>query len=130
VQIQPTGNGSPVDQRTAKGLHCNKITKTKERRQPPRTTPGGFINWTKYKLSIIYMEQTNEPIPIKSFADRLEVIEEELRLLIQTPEYRQMILNGYIKRADLGLGDALLAVQQCFNEYYVNEICLSQPKQE
>lgn len=61
------------------------------------------------------MEPTNEPIPVKSFADRLEAIEEELRLLIQTPEYRQMLLTGYIKRADLGLGDALLAVQQCFN---------------
>ncbi len=76
------------------------------------------------------MEKANTPIPVESFADRLEAIEEELKSLIKTPEYRQMILNGYIKRADLGLGDALLAVQECFNEYYVNEVCLSDPKQE
>ena len=78
----------------------------------------------KYKLLIIYMEKTDTPIPIDSFANELEAVEEKLRTLIKTPEYRQMLQSGYNNRVDLTLGDALLAVQECFNEYYVNEVCL------
>ncbi len=79
----------------------------------------------KYKLLIFfYIEKTDTPIPVDSFADRLEAIEEKLRTLIKTPEYQQMLQSGYNNRVDLSLGDALLAVQECFNEYYVNEVCL------
>ncbi len=57
------------------------------------------------------------------FGDRLEAIEKELKSLIESPEYRQMLKSGYSDRADLSLGDALLAVQECFNEHYVNSVC-------
>ncbi len=75
-------------------------------------------------------KNSTEAFDINNFADRLEAIEEEIKSLIKTPEYRQMLQSGYNNRVDLTLGDALLAVQECFNEYYVNEVCLSDPKQE
>ena len=64
------------------------------------------------------------------FGDRLEAIEEEIKNLIKSPEYRQMLKSGYNNRADLSLGDALLAVQECFNEYYVNSVVEDSPQQE
>ncbi len=65
------------------------------------------------------MEKTETPIPVDSFLNELEAVEEKLKTLMGTPEYRQMLQSGYNNRADLSLGDALLAIQECFNEYYV-----------
>ncbi len=68
-------------------------------------------------------KNTTQPVDTKNFANRLEAVEEELKSLMKTPEYRQMLKSGYNDRADLSLGDALLAVQECFNEHYVNSVC-------
>ena len=69
------------------------------------------------------IQNTTQPVDTNNFADRLSAVEEELKSLIETPEYRQMLKSGYNDRADLSLGDALLAVQECFNEYYVDSVC-------
>ena len=66
---------------------------------------------------------TTLPDNSTGFCDRLEAIEEEIKSLIESPEYREMLKSGYNDRADLSLGDALLAVQECFNEYYVDSVC-------
>ncbi|WP_088242346.1 hypothetical protein [Calothrix rhizosoleniae] len=68
---------------------------------------------------------TYKPMEESKFADRLEAVQEELESLKKSPEYRQMLQSGYAQRCDVSLADAIMAVQECFNEYYVNEVCLN-----
>ncbi len=82
-------------------------------------------------LPILYLKMSNLTDLTNNstgFGDRLEAVEEEIKNLIKSPEYRQMLKSGYNNRADLSLGDALLAVQECFNEYYVDSIVEDSPQ--
>ncbi|HIK27969.1 MAG: hypothetical protein N3E45_17060 [Oscillatoriaceae bacterium SKW80] len=57
-----------------------------------------------------------------SFSEQLESVEEALKQLINSPEYQQMLAKGYVGRCDVSLGDALMGVQECFNEYQLSQV--------